>query len=123
MTKMTKQYQPKFVKKPWGHELIWALTADYVGKMIHIDKGHRLSRQFHKQKEETIQILDGDLVLEIGDPQKKDFQTLNLSPGDTFHITPGLIHRFCSHNTPVVICEVSTPQLDDVVRLADDYKR
>ncbi len=120
---MTQKVRPKIVKKPWGFESIWALTSDYVGKMIHIEKGHRLSRQKHIKKEETIQVVSGVLTLEVGDPDQKAYQELKLGPGDTFHITPGLIHRFCAYDNPVKICEVSTPHLDDVVRLADDYKR
>jgi mannose-6-phosphate isomerase len=114
---------PKIVKKPWGFESIWALTLDYVGKMLHINEGHRLSRQKHLEKEETIQVLLGVLTLEVGIPGQDGHQKLKLSPGDTFHIEPGLIHRFCAYDTDVKICEVSTPHLDDVVRLSDDYKR
>ena len=120
---MGKKLKPKIVKKPWGFESIWALTSDYVGKMIHIDKGHRLSRQKHILKEETIQVVAGTLTLEIGEPSTECFQTLKMNPGETFHITPGLIHRFCAYDDSVKICEVSTPHLDDVVRLSDDYKR
>ena len=114
---------PKHVKKPWGHETIWAQTQDYVGKILHLNKGHRLSRQFHVSKEETIRVLEGTMTLEIGDPSEPGCYTLILGPGDTFHIEPGLIHRFCAYDTHVTICEVSTTQVDDVVRLADDYKR
>ena len=120
---MIQKVQPKIVKKPWGFESIWALTSDYVGKMLHIEKGHRLSRQKHLKKEETIQVVAGLLTLEVGNPSDKDYQELKLNPGDTFHISPGLIHRFCAYDDSVKICEVSTPQLTDVVRLADDYKR
>ena len=120
---MESQVQPKIVKKPWGFESIWALTPDYVGKMLHIDKGHRLSRQKHLKKEETIQILSGVLTLEVGIPDKLGYQVLRLSSGDTFHIAPGLIHRFCAYDDDVKICEVSTSYLDDIVRLSDDYKR
>lgn len=120
---MAQKVHPKIVKKPWGFESIWALTADYVGKMIHIEKDHRLSRQKHLKKEETIQVIDGVLTLEIGDPDQKGFQRLKLNPGDTFHVEPGLIHRFCAYDSSVKVCEVSTPFLDDVVRIEDDYKR
>ena len=121
---MTQKVRPKIVKKPWGFESIWALTSDYVGKMIHIEKGHRLSRQKHIKKEETIQVVSGVLTLEVGDPDQKAYQELKLGPGDTFHITPGLIHRFCADcGTDVKLIEVSTPELDDVVRIQDDYGR
>lgn len=120
---MPQKVQSKIIKKPWGFEAIWALTSDYVGKMIHIESGHRLSRQKHIKKEETIQIIDGILTLELGSPDDNTYQELTMNPGDTFHISPGLIHRFCAYGGPVKICEVSTPHLSDVVRLADDYKR
>lgn len=110
----------RVVQKPWGHEEIWAETPKYVGKYLHIEAGRRLSRQYHERKEETIRVLSGELLLEIGTDTNLIQQ--RLSPGEIFHVTPGTVHRFCAAEENVVIVEVSTPELDDVVRLADDYK-
>jgi mannose-6-phosphate isomerase len=110
----------RIVKKPWGYEEIWAETPKYVGKILHIDKGHRLSRQYHAKKEETIRVLHGVLTIETGPNVEHRF---DYSEGSTFHVTPGTVHRFCAYKSDVDIIEVSTPELDDVVRLADDYAR
>jgi D-lyxose ketol-isomerase len=113
-----------YIDKPWGHEIIWAQTSEYVGKIIQIEKTHRLSRQYHKIKEETIIVNRGILTLELGNSTNGNtIQTLRLKPGDTFHIRPGLIHRFCAYDNVVILYEVSTSHLDDVVRIEDDYKR
>ena len=112
------------VEKPWGHEEIWASTSRYAGKILFIKKGHRLSRQYHRMKEETIMVLDGALVCEEG-PRKKGDKVIRhlMQPGDVFHITPGTIHRFCAEDEDVRLVEVSTAEIDDVVRLEDDYRR
>ena len=117
---------PKFdtihVKKPWGGEGIFAHNERYVGKILHIKEGHRLSKQFHKVKDETIFVIEGRLQVEIGEGVNS--QVMILRKGDAYHITPGTIHRFCAHcNQDVRLFEVSTPQLDDVVRLEDEYDR
>lgn len=109
------------VPKPWGHELIWARTARYVGKILHITAGEALSLQYHRVKDETIMVLSGRLELvTFGDgepPVRRE-----LSPREPFHIPPGLRHRMTAlEDTDVV--EVSTPELDDVVRLEDRYGR
>jgi len=109
------------VDKPWGHEEIWARTDQYVGKILHINAGHRLSLQFHKKKEETIRVLHGNLLLETGMGADAVIQTL--TSGGVFHISPGTIHRFCATDEDVTLLEVSTPELSDVVRLEDDYAR
>lgn len=109
------------VEKPWGHEEIWARTSKYVGKILHINSGHRLSQQFHRYKEETIRVLSGTLLLETGMGADSTSQTLR--QGEVFHVSPGTIHRFCAPDEDVVLLEVSTPELDDVVRLEDDYAR
>tara|TARA_B100000519_G_C14086818_1_gene364341 strand:- start:348 stop:692 length:345 start_codon:yes stop_codon:yes gene_type:complete len=107
------------IDKPWGYELIWAETKDYVAKIIFIAPGHRLSKQYHQEKEETVHVLEGTLV-NVGEDNKETW----LSPGQSFHVTPGQVHRFCAtKNDYVKIVEVSTPHLDDVVRLEDDYRR
>src|SRR5262249_38749894 len=101
------------VDKPWGHELIWAETPRYVGKVLHIKAGERLSRQYHKVKEETLLVQEGELLLEIG--PKEQVTERRLTRGDCFHVAPGTIHRMVAI-TDVDIVEVSTPELDDVVR-------
>ncbi len=109
------------VEKPWGHELIWAETDRYVGKILHIKKGHSLSLQYHRQKDETVMVLTGKMAFEHfsdGEPPR----TVELGPLVPFHVTPLLRHRMIAlEDTDVV--EVSTTELDDVVRLADAYGR
>lgn len=107
------------VQKPWGKEEIWAETPRYVGKYLYINAGHRLSRQYHEKKEETVRVLSGKLLLEVG--ANDSFVSKELLPGEVFHVTPMTVHRFCAVDENVVIVEVSTPELDDVVRLQDDY--
>lgn len=110
----------KIVSKPWGFELIWAHTDKYVGKLLHIMAGKKLSRQYHEIKEETLHLLSGSLKLELGPADS--LLTKDLSPGETFHLPPKTIHRMLA-TTDCVLLEVSTPELDDVVRLQDDYGR
>jgi mannose-6-phosphate isomerase-like protein (cupin superfamily) len=109
------------VLKPWGKEIIWAETKDYVGKILFINKGHRLSRQYHSIKEETIIVNNGRLTIEIG--AKQYFKKIVLSKGECYHVKPNTVHRFCAPDDDVEIFEVSTPHLEDVVRLEDDYRR
>jgi mannose-6-phosphate isomerase len=112
------------VEKPWGHEEIWARATHYVGKILFIKKGHRLSRQFHRVKEETIMVLEGVLLLEEGPGSDGDkIEKHILIPGAIFHIPPGTVHRFCADRSDVKLVEVSTPEITDVVRLEDDYRR
>lgn len=113
----------RIVKKPWGHEEIWAETSRYAGKLLYILKGHRLSRQYHEKKEETIRVLSGIVTVEIGQPNDHGFRAEQCASGSTFHVAPGTIHRFCAYNDDVSLIEVSTAELDDVVRLDDDYSR
>ena len=112
----------EFVKKPWGHEEIWAHTDRYVAKMLYINKGHRLSLQYHNKKTETIRVMEGTLTLVTQDAAGKSFEK-KLLPGNVYHIAPKMIHRFCAVDNDVVLSEVSTTEIDDVVRLEDDYKR
>ena len=109
------------VLKPWGWEKIWAHTDKYVGKILHINPGHRLSKQYHEVKDETIHVLSGILVLCTNEMEL--VQTL--TAGTSLRILPGLIHRFeaPANGEPVVLLEASTPELDDVIRLEDDYDR
>lgn len=119
------------VIKPWGQELIWAHTEKYVGKILTIKKGHRLSRQFHNVKDETVMVLSGELILSIftgcvaddKDPvQGLVIKDHRMSPGESLHIPPKTVHRMTAV-TDCEVLEVSTPELDDVVRVEDDYGR
>jgi mannose-6-phosphate isomerase-like protein (cupin superfamily) len=114
---------PKRVEKPWGHEIWWARTERYVGKILHVKKGESLSLQYHNVKDETILIQSGRLLFETkpqGDPG--ELRKIEMRPGDAFHITPGTLHRMTGLDDTDVL-EVSTPELDDVVRLEDRYGR
>ena len=108
------------VDKPWGHELIWAHTERYVGKVLHIKKGESLSYQYHVVKDETIRLLSGWLEMDIETNGERG--KLRLTPGQCLHITPGMKHRMIALEDCDVL-EVSTPELDDVVRLEDRYGR
>lgn len=109
------------VDKPWGYELIWGQTQDYVGKILHIEAGGTLSLQYHRVKDETMYLLSGEVELLLGDHE--DAMELHvLVPGQSAHLPPGRRHRLRARVASDVL-EVSTPQLDDVVRLLDDYGR
>ena len=109
------------VEKPWGYELIWAHTDRYVGKVLHIEAGEALSLQYHRRKDETLYLLAGTLQLEVGDDERT-LQTIVLQAGDGIHLWPGRRHRLTAR-TACDVLEASTPELDDVVRLADRYGR
>jgi mannose-6-phosphate isomerase len=112
------------IEKPWGHEEVWASSTRYVGKILFIKQGHRLSRQYHKVKEETIMVLEGELTCEHGPYFEGDTIYLEvMQPGEIFHVFPGTIHRFCAETSDVKIIEVSSPEIQDVTRLEDDYRR
>ncbi len=112
------------IDKPWGHEEIWAQSSRYAGKILVINKGHRLSRQYHRVKEETIMVLEGTLVCEEGPTEiGGEIKRHIMGPGEIFHVRPGTIHRFCAEETNVRLVEVSTSETADVVRLEDDYRR
>jgi mannose-6-phosphate isomerase-like protein (cupin superfamily) len=113
--------EPTRVDKPWGHELIWARTDRYVGKILHIRKGESLSLQYHRRKDETIRVLAGRVRLETAG-EDGDRHADVLEPGGGAHIPPGLRHRMEALEDSDVL-EVSTPELDDVVRLEDRYGR
>jgi mannose-6-phosphate isomerase len=113
-------YRGQVVEKPWGHELIWAHTSRYVGKILHINSGESLSYQYHRVKDETIRLLAGSLELDMELEGKRT--KLKLEPGDCFHIIPGMKHRMTALKECDVL-EVSTPELEDVVRLEDRYGR
>jgi mannose-6-phosphate isomerase len=112
---------PYRVEKPWGHELIWAKADRYVGKILHVKAGHGLSRQYHNLKDETLHVLRGEVVMTLevpgGAPERRVFRA-----GETLHIPPKLIHQMEALEDSDVL-EVSTPELDDLVRLNDRYGR
>jgi quercetin dioxygenase-like cupin family protein len=108
------------VEKPWGYELHWAKTDRYVGKVIHVNKGHALSLQYHRVKDETIFLWSGKILFEI----EEDGQLVSreMLPGESVHVTPPTVHRMTAIEDSDIM-EVSTPELDDVVRLKDLYGR
>ena len=110
-----------FVDKPWGHELIWARTDRYVGKILHVRAGEALSLQYHRMKDETIMVLSGRLSF-VYFEEGQEPRTRELGPREPFHVTPGLRHRMIAIEDTDVL-EVSTTELEDVVRLEDRYGR
>ncbi len=111
---------PYRVEKPWGHEVIWARTDRYVGKILHVEAGHVLSLQYHNRKDESIYVLSGEIVLRL-----QEAETLierRLTQGEAFHIHPKQVHQFEAVVTSDLL-EASTPEIDDVVRLQDRYGR
>lgn len=108
------------VEKPWGYELIWARTDRYVGKVIHVRAGHALSLQYHERKDETILLWRGRLRFHQGTGDAaRDWE---MQPGERVHIAPGTVHRMTAVEDSDLF-EVSTPELEDVVRLDDRYGR
>ena len=108
------------VEKPWGHEIRWAINDKYLGKVLHINEGHRLSKQYHEVKDETVYVLKGKLQVFIG---PKDIE-LHIPEGHALRIKPKEIHRFCAGlGSDVELVEVSTPEIEDVIRIEDDYNR
>ena len=116
-----EELRPRRVDKPWGHELIWAHTDRYVGKMLVIEAGRRLSYQRHEVKDEWIHVVSGRLLLTLEDDTGQDRER-ELRAGDGAHVVAGRRHRFTALETTELV-EVSTPELDDVIRLADDFGR
>ena len=108
------------VAKPWGHETIWAQSDRYVGKILHINAGHELSVQYHNKKDETVHLLSGEIAYRVKNGEA--LEDMHLRVGESFRITPGTIHQMVAL-TDCDILEVSTPELDDVVRLSDRYGR
>jgi mannose-6-phosphate isomerase-like protein (cupin superfamily) len=115
-------FEPYRVEKPWGWELVWAKTDTYCGKLLHIDKGGQLSLQFHREKDETMYVHEGRVEIEIGAVGDPIPDSEVVGPGAAFRIRPGMIHRLRALEDTLVL-EVSTPELDDVVRLEDEYGR
>jgi len=111
----------KKVEKPWGYELIWASTEKYCGKVLLVRAGEELSLQFHKEKDETLYVYSGRAEFEIGEPGRQtDIEVVG--PGRAFRLVPGTVHRIRALDDTTLL-EVSTPQLEDVVRLEDRYGR
>lgn len=117
---MTNFDQPRRVEKPWGHELWWGFTERYVGKLLHVKAGHKLSLQYHERKDETIHLWAGDLALVVD--EGGGLEERRMRPGESFHIRPGVKHRMVAL-TDCDVLEVSTPEVEDVVRLEDAYGR
>ena len=110
---------PEIVIKPWGREIRWAVNDKYLGKILHINAGHKLSLQYHEQKDETIYVLKGTVIV-----RNENRIIKVLEEGESFRIQPMTVHRFCAPSEfDVELIEVSTPEIDDVVRLEDDYGR
>lgn len=109
------------IEKPWGFEEIIEINEKYVVKKLHMKQGHRCSLQFHQMKHETVVVLSGVLKLTIGG-SLNELQELIMKVGETTVIKPGVIHRMEAIETSEYL-EASTPELDDVVRISDDYKR
>lgn len=112
---------PRRVEKPWGHEIIWAHAERYVGKLIVIETGKRLSFQYHEAKDEWIYVLSGRLLLTL-ENDAGVVEERELGPGEGVHVAVFRKHQFAAIDTCTLI-EVSTPELDDVVRLSDDFGR
>lgn len=117
----TEEAEPRRVQKPWGEELIWAHTERYVGKVLVIEAGHRLSLQRHEIKDESIYVVTGRLRLWLED-DRGEVRAEELGPGESRRVRTGRVHRFEAIE-PCELIEVSTPELDDVVRLEDDFGR
>lgn len=115
-------YAPERVEKPWGYELIWARSEEYAGKLLSVNAGQQLSLQFHRQKDESWYLLEGVAELEFAAAGEKTTTSEVVRPGAAFRIRPGTVHRIRALED-VLMLEVSTPHLDDVVRLEDDYGR
>jgi len=113
-------FDVRVVQKPWGHEIIWAHTEDYVGKILHVKAGHALSLQYHNVKDETIHLLRGEMIYRI--QQGATLVEVPFKAGQSYRNTPGTIHQM-EAVTDCDILEASTPHLDDVVRLTDRYGR
>jgi mannose-6-phosphate isomerase len=115
-------FEPQRVEKPWGHELLWALSDRYAGKLLTVEAGHALSLQFHREKDESWYVLEGRAELEFAAAGEKTTSTEVVTPGAAFRIKPGTVHRVRALEDTVIL-EVSTPHLEDVVRLEDAYGR
>ena len=109
------------VEKPWGRETIWAQTDKYVGKVLHVNAGEALSLQYHEVKDETLYLMAGEYELVVEEEGRMVRHTIRA--GQAYHIAPHTRHRMIAGPEGCDILEVSTPELDDVVRIEDDYDR
>ena len=114
--------EPRRVDKPWGHELIWAHSDRYVGKVLFVKAGESLSLQFHREKDESWLVQGGRAKLELGSAGDAVLNEEVIGSGSCFRFRPGTVHRVTALEDTTIL-EVSTPQLDDVVRLEDRYGR
>ena len=117
----TELEEQQRVDKPWGHEIWWAKTDSYAGKILVVEAGHELSLQMHRRKNETFYLFSGRLRLTQG-PTEEETKELDIEPGQAWRNEPGVVHTIKALADSVVL-EVSTPHLDDVVRLKDRYGR
>ena len=115
-------FEPRRVDKPWGHELIWALAEDYVGKVLFVKAGESLSLQYHEHKDESWLVQSGRARLELGTEGSGELVESEIGAGAAFRYRPGTVHRVTAIDDTTIL-EVSTPQLQDVVRLEDAYGR
>jgi mannose-6-phosphate isomerase len=115
-------FSPERIEKPWGWELLWARADEYCGKLLFVRAGESLSLQFHREKDESWYVQEGRAKLELGEVGQAVLRTEVVAPGAAFRFRPGTVHRVTALEDTLVL-EVSTPQLDDVVRLEDRYGR
>ena len=115
-------FAPRRVEKPWGWELIWAVADAYVGKVLFVKAGESLSLQYHEEKDESWYIESGRARLELGDVGQETLDEDVITAGACFRYRPGTVHRVTALEDTTIL-EVSTPHLDDVVRLQDAYGR
>lgn len=115
-------FEPRKIEKPWGYELIWAESEGYVGKLLFVKAGESLSLQFHRVKDESWLVQGGRAKLELGSAGDAVLKVEVIGPGATFRFRPGTVHRVTALEDTTIV-EVSTPELDDVVRLEDQYGR
>ena len=115
-------FDPHTVEKPWGSELIWAVAEDYAGKILFVKEGESLSLQFHREKDESWYVLEGRARVELGKAGEGILEEGVIVAGQAFRFRPGTVHRLTALDDTRIL-EVSTPQLDDVVRLEDNYGR
>jgi mannose-6-phosphate isomerase-like protein (cupin superfamily) len=116
-----EQTLPRRVEKPWGYEIWWAATDEYVGKILHVNKGHRLSLQYHERKDESCYVLAGRLIVVQGESEET-LTERTVSVGDVWRNVPRVVHTIEALEDSDVL-EASTPHLEDVVRIRDDYGR
>ncbi len=116
------RFESRRVDKPWGYELIWALSEAYCGKVLFVAAGHSLSLQYHVRKVESWFVQSGRAKVELGTTEDAELTEGILEPGDTLYFPPGTVHRVTAIEDTTIL-EVSTPHLDDVVRIEDAYGR